>query len=151
MAGKKLTISDALSFLRDEGYSVAIEKMEEKPIPERRVAPNRGKKKGTTRITLYGEHKISSGKQNYAFGPGRNIDVPDEFVRQLLHQDQQARKADEAMRDTEFRSYLVVPRATAGGIEGVSKLSVDEEIFGGTTGFGNEVARAGNAHIIRGR
>ena len=149
MAGRKLTINDAISFLRDQGLSVSIEKVEEEPIPEKRVSPNRGRKKGTQRVTLRGEHRISSDSQTLVFGPGV-VDVPVEYVNHVVSQDQRAVLADERMRSKEFKTYLVVPRATMGGEQGVSKLAVDSDVLGGS-GFGHEVARNGNAHIVRGK
>lgn len=136
MPRRKISISEAMQVLRENNLDVFVKPVEEEKVPQKeKVEKGVVRKVGNTAITimLYAQHTIGcggfltktsiddegvmSGNTNITYGPGR-VTVPVTIAGQLLHQDQLARQADERLRETTQRSYLVVQKQ---GYDGVIK------------------------------
>lgn len=142
MAKRKLTIDEALTFLKTQGVSVRVDSLThelprkaesillEVPKEAQSISPrdrlNVKSLPKLVRIALYAQHSVGSGgslsvNQDQienagvqTYGPGICM-VPRELVSHLVYKDQVARQADERMLEKTQRSYIILQRHNPSG------------------------------------
>lgn len=126
MPKRKISISEALSVLKEHNLEVTTKVVEPQKVMSVTTEKPIVKRIGTTAVTinLYAQHMIgkggtlkvlesgeqtTDGNEFVVYGPG-TCTVPSTIAGQLLHQDQLLKQADDKMTDGIQRSYLIMQR-----------------------------------------